>query len=63
MTSVKTYFCNPIFTIWKVKDYKEHNFCEQFLSKNYFLEMPSSHAKMLLKSEPQKLNFVMTKAI
>ena len=36
---------------------------EQFHSKNYLLEMPRSHAKMRLKSEPQKLNFVMTKAI
>ena len=36
---------------------------EQFHSKNYLLEMPRSHAKMHLKSAPQKLNFVMAKAI
>ena len=35
---------------------------EQFYSKNYLLEMPRFHAKIRLKSEPQKLNFVMTKA-
>ena len=36
---------------------------EQFHSKNYLLEMPRSHAKMPLKGAPQKLNFVMAKAI
>ena len=36
---------------------------EQFHSKNYLLEMPCSHAKMHLKSAPQKLNFAMAKAI
>ena len=36
---------------------------EPFHSKNYLLEMPCSHAKMRLKSAPQKLNFVMAKAI
>ena len=36
---------------------------EQFHSTYYLLEMPCSHAKMHLKSEPQKLNFVMTKAM
>ena len=36
---------------------------EQFYSKNCFLEMSRSHAKMRLKSAPQKLNFVMEKAI
>ena len=35
----------------------------QFQSKNYFLQMPSFHAKMRLKSAPQKLAFLMTKAI
>ena len=34
---------------------------EQFYFKNYFLSC--SHAKMRLKSAPQKLNFVMAKAI
>ena len=36
---------------------------EQFHSKNYLLEMPCFHAKMHLKSAPQKLNFLMTKTI
>ena len=36
---------------------------EQFHSKNYLLEMSRFHAKMRLKSAPQKLNFLMTKAI
>ena len=36
---------------------------EQFHSKNYLLEMPCFHAKMRLKSAPQKLNFLMEKAI
>ena len=35
---------------------------EQFNSKNYLLEMPLFHAKMCLKSAPQKLNFLMAKA-
>ena len=36
---------------------------EQFHSMNYLLEIPCSHAKVHLKSAPQKLNFLMTKAI
>ena len=36
---------------------------EKFHSKNYILEMYRSHTKMRLKSAPQKLNFVITKAI
>ena len=36
---------------------------EQFHSKNYLLEIPPFHAKMLLKSAPQKLIFVVAKAI
>ena len=36
---------------------------EQFHSKNYHLEMPSSHAKIHLESAQQKLNFVTVKAI
>ena len=35
---------------------------QQFHSKNYLLEMPRLHAKMRLKSAPQKLNFLMEKA-
>ena len=33
-----------------------------FHSKNYFLEMALSYIEMLLKSDPQELNFVMAKA-
>ena len=36
---------------------------EQFHTMNYLLEMPRSHAKMRLKSAPQKLNLLMVKAI
>ena len=36
---------------------------EQFHSKIYLLEMSSFHAKRRLKSAPQKLDFLMTKAI
>ena len=51
MTLIKTYFHVPILAIWQIKDHKERsNF---FLSKNYFLEMSRSHAKMCLKSAPQ----------
>ena len=36
---------------------------KQFHSKNYLLEMPRFHVKMHLKSAPQKINFLMAKAI
>ena len=36
---------------------------EQLPSKNYLLEIPLFHAKMRLKSAPQKLNFLMPKDI
>ena len=36
---------------------------EQFYSKNYLLEMPRSRPNMRLKSAPQKLKFLMAKAI
>ena len=36
---------------------------QQFHSKNYLLEIPHPHAKMRLKSAPQKLNFLMAKVI
>ena len=36
---------------------------ENFHSKNNLLEMPRSHAKMRLKSAPQRLNFLMTKDV
>ena len=36
---------------------------EKFHTKNWLFEMSRFHAKMRLKSEPQKLNFLMAKAI
>ena len=42
--------------------YESLNVEEQFHSKKYLLEMTPSHAKMRLKSAPEKLNFVMAKA-
>ena len=36
---------------------------ELLLSKNHVLEVPPSHAKMRLKSAPQKVNFLMAKSI
>ena len=36
---------------------------EQFHFKNFLLEMHRSHAEMRLKSAPQKLNFVIAKAV
>ena len=36
---------------------------EQIHTKNYLLEMSRFHTKMHLKSAPQKLNFLMAKAI
>ena len=36
---------------------------DSFQSKNHFLEIPPTHAKVHLKSAPQKLNFLMVKAI
>ena len=36
---------------------------EQFHSKNYLLEIPCFHAKMHLKSAPQKLDLLMAKSI
>ena len=36
---------------------------EQFHFKNYLSEKTRSYAKMRLKSAPQKLNFVIAKAI
>ena len=53
-TQVKTYFHALIFTcIYLVI----------IFTKNYLLEIPHFHAKMVLKSAPQKLNFLIAKAI
>ena len=43
-----------------MKDDKERN-C--FSLKNHILEVPPSHAKIRLKSAPQKVNFLMAKSI
>ena len=61
-TLVETYFHTLLFTIWQVKGCKDRN---NFIlhSKKHFLEMSHFHAKMRLKSAPQKLEFVMVKAI
>ena len=58
-TLVKTYFHTLIFTIWHVKDCKEGN---NFILGT-LLEIPRFHVKMRLKSAPQKINFLMAKAI
>ena len=57
---MKTCFHNPVLAIWQMKDYKERN---NFILRTTFLEMVHSHAKMRLKSAPQKLNLAMTEAI
>ena len=54
-TRVKTYCHTPIFTIWQVKDYKQSN---NFILRTKFWKCP-----VRLKSTPQKLNFLMAKAI
>ena len=56
-TRLKMYFYTPILANERVQGE------EQFCSKNYFLEIPSFHTKMHLKSTPQKLNFAMAKSI
>ena len=43
-----------------MKDCKERR---NFILGNYLLEMLCFHGRMCLKSEPQKLNFVMGKVI
>ena len=57
----KTIFSHPYIYYYMASEELQGE--EQFHSKNYFLEMPFFHAKMRLKSAPQKLNFLMTKAI
>ena len=42
---------------------KDEKGVEQFHSRNYLLESSRSHAKMGLKSPPEKLNFAMAKAL
>ena len=59
MAQVKTYFSPPYITYIGNERLQE----KQYHSRNYLLKMPRSHAKMCLESLPQKLNFVMGKAI
>ena len=56
---VKTYFYTLIFTIWQVKDYRVGN---SFIQGTIFWKC-LFYAKIRLKSAPQKLNFLMAKAI
>ena len=56
----KNIFSQPYFYYMASKKLQGE---EQVHSKNYLWEMPRFHAKMCLKSAPQKLNFLMTKAI
>ena len=58
-TRVKIYFHTLIFTIWQVNDYEERN---NFILTTTFGNT-SFHAKMCLKIAPQKLNFLMAKAM
>ena len=60
VTRVKTYFYTPIFTIWLMKDYKKRN---SFILRTAFLHMFCIHVEMHLKSVPQKVDFLITKAI
>ena len=58
--TVKTIFSHPyIYYIASERLQGE----EQIHTKNYLLEMSRFHTKMHLKSAPQKLNFLMAKAI
>ena len=58
-TSKKTYFHTPY--IYMASGRLQGD--EQFYSRNYFSEMPCSHAKMSLKSVPKNLSLLMAKAI
>ena len=53
----KNIFLLLTFTIWQLQGK------EQFHTKNYLFKMSRFHAKMRLKSPPQKINFLMAKAI
>ena len=55
----KNIFLHPIFMIYMASERLQGE--EQFHTKNYLLEMPCSHAKMCLKSAPEKLNFLKAK--
>ena len=56
---VKTF--SHTYTSYMVNEWLQGG--QQFHSKNNFSEKPRSHAKMRLKSAPQKLNFVIAKPI
>ena len=57
--TVKTIFSHYIYYMASERLQRE----EQIHTKNYLLEMSCFHSKMHLKSAPQKLNFLMAKAI
>ena len=59
-TRVKTYFHNPIFTIWQLKDYKERN---NFILRTTFWKCLTTVPKYIWNDAPQKLNFIMAKDI
>ena len=58
-TRIKT-FSHPHIDYMESERLQEE---EQFHSKKYLLEMPHSHAKICLKSAPQKRTFLMAKDI
>ena len=59
-TRVKTYFHTSYISYMANERLQGE---KQFHFRNHFLEMSRSHAKMHLESAPQKMNFVMAKAI
>ena len=58
-TRLKTYFHTPILAIWQMNVTKR----DTISFKNYLLEILSSCANKSLKNAPQKLNFVIAKAL
>ena len=58
--TIKNIFSHPNISYISNEKLQGEEHCR---SKNYLLEMPCSHTKMCLKSAPQKMNFVMAKAI
>ena len=56
----KNIFSHP-YTYYMASETRQGE--EQFHTKNYLWEMSRFHAKMRLKSAPQKLNFLMARAI
>ena len=62
--TIENIFSHPCISYMANERLQEEQVEEwRFHSKNYLSEMPCSHVKMGLKSAPQKLNFLRTKAI